>query len=401
MPISKKITEQISRASWIRRMFEEGLALKKQVGEANVFDFSLGNPILEPPPEFFEVLETVATDHTPGLHRYMTNAGFWDVRQAVADRHALESGLPFTANHVIMTVGAAGAINTILKAILDDGDEVILLAPFFAEYWFYVDNHGGVPRIVQTDSNFDPDAQGIAAAIGPKTRAVVMNTPNNPTGRVYSHSTIEALARTLEAKQKEIGHPIYLICDEPYRTIVYDDTDVPVVPMYYRNTIVCTSHSKDLGLPGERIGHIAVSPEADDASQLVDGMCFCIRTLGFVNAPAIMQRVVAQILDCSVEVDFYRRNRDTLYTELRALGFEVQKPGGAFYLFPKTPTDDDVGFVRALQKHHILTVPGTGFGTPGYIRICYSVERDVLERSLPVWAKAARELGLEPRARAR
>ena len=401
MPISRKVTEQIARASWIRRMFEEGLALKKRVGEANVFDFSLGNPILEPPPEFFEVLETVAADRTPGMHRYMTNAGFPEVRQAVADRHALESGLPYTANLVVMTVGAAGAINTILKAILNDGEEVVLIAPFFAEYWFYVDNHGGVPRIVQTDSNFDPDPEAIAAAIGPKTRALILNTPNNPTGRVYSHSSIEALARILDAKQKEIGRPIYLISDEPYRSIVYDDVDVPVVSTYFRNTIVCTSHSKDLGLPGERIGHIAVSPDADSAAELVDGLTFCIRTLGFVNAPAIMQRVVSQILDCTVDVDFYRRNRDTLYTELQALGFELQKPGGAFYLFPRTPTPDDVAFVRALQKHHILTVPGSGFGTPGYIRICYSVERDMLERSLPVWARAARELGLQPRARAR
>jgi aspartate aminotransferase len=401
MPISRKVSEQIGRASWIRRMFEEGRLLKQRVGEENVFDFSLGNPILEPPPEFFEALETVAADRTPGMHRYMTNAGFADVRQAVADRHTLESGLPFTADLIVMTVGAAGAVNAILKTILNEGEEVILLAPYFAEYWFYVDNHGGVPRIVQTNEVFDPDPETIAAAIGPQTRALLLNTPNNPTGRVYSHSIIESLARVLEAKQQEIGHPIYLISDEPYRSIVYDGVDVPVVANYYRNTIVCTSHSKDLGLPGERIGHIAVSPEAEGAKELVDGLTFCIRTLGFVNAPAIMQRVVAQILDCTVEVDFYRRNRDTLYTELRALGFDVQRPKGAFYLFPKTPIPDDIAFVRQLQKHHILTVPGSGFGTPGYIRICYSVERDMLERSLPVWGQAARELGLQPRARAR
>jgi aspartate aminotransferase len=395
--MSRKIAEQIGRASWIRRMFEEGRALKARVGPENVFDFSLGNPILEPPDEFFEALETVATDRTPGLHRYMTNAGFEDVRQAVADWHALESGLPYTADLVVMTVGAAGAMNVALKTILDPGDEVILLAPYFAEYWFYADNHGGVPKVVATDARFDPDLAALDAAIGPRTRALVINSPNNPTGRVYSHVTIEALARLLDAKQRQLGTSIYLISDEPYKAIVYDEIDVPVVATYYRNTILCTSHSKDLGLPGERIGHIAVSPQADGAAELINGMAFAIRTLGFVNAPAVMQRVVAQILDCTVDVEFYRRNRDTLYEALAALGFEMPRPEGAFYLFPKTPTPDDIAFVRQLQQHHILTVPGSGFGTPGYIRICYSVERDMLERSLPVWAKAARELGIEPR----
>lgn len=402
MPISRKITEQIGRASWIRRMFEEGLALKARVGAANVFDFSLGNPILEPPDEFFEALETVATDRTPGLHRYMTNVGLAATRTAVADRHALESGLPYAANHVVMTVGAAGALNVVLKAILNEGEEVILLAPYFAEYGFYVDNHGGIARVVQTDAAFDPDLEALAGAIGPKTRAVIVNTPNNPTGRVYSHSTVEGLGRLLDGKQRELGTTIYLLTDEPYRALVYDDIDVPTVANYYRNTITCTSHSKDLGLPGERIGHIAVSPEAADADELVNGMAFAIRTLGFVNAPALMQRVVAEVLDCTVEVDFYRRNRDTLYETLRSLGFEVQRPQGAFYLFPKTPIPDDVAFVRQLQKHHILTVPGSGFGTPGYIRVCYSVERDMLERSLPVWRQAALEAGLQPpKARSR
>lgn len=396
MPIAKKITEQIGRASWIRRMFEEGRALKARVGEDNVYDFSLGNPILEPPDEFFETLEAVAQDRSPGLHRYMTNAGFTDTRQAVADKYALESGLDYTADHILMTVGAAGALNVTLKTILNPGEEVVLFAPYFAEYQFYVDNHGGVPKVVPTDKNFDPDLEALGAAIGPQTRAVLVNSPNNPTGRVYGHSTVESLGRLLQKKQKELGTTIYLLTDEPYRAIVYDVYDVPMVATYYDNTIICTSHSKDLGLPGERIGHIAVSPKADDAADLVNGMAFAIRTLGFVNAPAIMQRVVTHILDCTVDVDYYRRNRDTLYTELRGLGFEVHKPEGAFYLFPKTPTDDDVAFVRGLQKHHILTVPGSGFGTPGYIRICYSVDRGMLERSLPVWARAAAELGLQP-----
>jgi len=298
-------------------------------------------------------------------------------------------------------VGAAGAMNTTLKTICDPGDEVVLLAPYFAEYWFYVDNHGGVPVVANTAADFDLDVDALGRAIGPRTRAVILNSPNNPTGRVYRHSSIDSLARLLERKTRELGTTIYVVSDEPYRALVYDDIDVPHVATYWPHTIVCSSHSKDLGLPGERIGHIAVAPSAADAVDLVNGMAFAIRTLGFVNAPALMQRVVTQILDCSVDIDYYRRNRDTLYMHLCSLGFEMQRPEGAFFLFPKTPVADDVAFVRRLQEHHILTVPGTGFGTPGYIRISYSVERDMLERSLPVWERAARDLGLQPKQPAR
>jgi len=396
MPVSHKLREQIGRASWIRRMFEEGRALAAQVGAEHVFDFSLGNPIVEPPPEFFAALAAAVAERRPGVHRYMTNAGFHATRQAVADKHALESAMPYTAEHIVMTVGAAGALNTALKTILDPGDEVLLLAPYFAEYWFYVDNHGGVPVVVPTAADFDLDLDAIAAAIGPRTRAVVVNSPNNPTGRVYRHSTIDGLARVLGQRSRELGTSIYILSDEPYRALVYDDIDVPHVATYWPDTIVCTSHSKDLGLPGERIGHIAVSPSARDAGELVNGMAFAIRTLGFVNAPALMQRVVARILDCSVDIDYYRRNRDILYSHLRRLGFVMQRPEGAFFLFPKTPTLDDVAFVRRLQEHRILVVPGTGFGTPGHVRISYSVEREMLERSLPVWERAARDLGLQP-----
>lgn len=394
MPISRKIREQIGRASWIRRMFEEGRALKKKVGAENVFDFALGNPVLEPPEEFFEALEDVIADHTPGLHHYMPNVGFRETRLAVADYHALESGLEYEPKHIVMTVGAAGAMNVTMKTLLNEGEEIILLAPYFAEYWFYVDNHGGVARVVDTASDFDIDVDAVEAAITARTRAIVVNSPNNPTGRVYGHGTIEALARLLERKQEEFGTTIYIITDEPYRTIVYDDVDVPVVANYYANTILCTSHSKDLGLAGERIGHIAVCPNAADASELIDGMAFAVRTLGFVNAPALMQRVVTDVLGASVDIDFYRRNRDTLYHELTALGFETIKPQGAFYLFPKSPLEDDVALVRELQKFNILTVPGSGFGKPGYFRISYAVERDVVERSLPVWKSAAEKLGL-------
>lgn len=397
MPISRKLKDHISEASWIRRMFEEGRALKSRVGAQNVFDFSLGNPILEPPEEFFDALEEAVAERQPGQHQYMENAGYREVRQAVADRLGLESGLDYTADHVIMTVGAAGAMNVVLKTVLDPGDEVILLAPFFAEYRFYVDNHGGVSRLVPTSSDFDIDLAAIRGAIGPRTRAVVVNNPNNPTGRVYGHSSIEALARLLESKQKELGTTIYVITDEPYRAIVYDEVDVPIVSTYYDNTILCTSHSKDLGLAGERIGHIAISPNATDSKELFDGMAFAIRTLGFVNAPALMQRVVVQIMGSTVDVEYYKRNRDVLYRELTGLGFTMTKPEGAFYLFPKSPLANDIDLVRHLQKHHILTVPGTGFGTPGYFRISYAVDHGIVERSLPVWKAAAAELGLEPR----
>ncbi len=378
-------------------MFEEGRALKAKVGEQNVYDFALGNPILDPPEEFFDALEDVVADQAPGLHKYMENAGFHETRQAVADFHALESGLEYEADHIVMTVGAAGAMNVTLKTLLNEGEEVILLAPYFAEYWFYVDNHGGVPRVVHTTADFDLDLDAIEAAIKPSTRAIVINSPNNPTGRVYSHSTIDALAGVLEKKQQELGTTIYIVTDEPYRAIVYDEVDVPVVATYYPNTILCTSHSKDLGLAGERIGHIAVSPTAADSAELVNGMAFTLRTLGFVNAPAIMQRVITEVLGASVDIDFYRRNRDTLYHELKTLGFEMIKPEGAFYLFPKSPLEDDVALVRELQKLHILTVPGSGFGTPGHFRVSYAVERDVLERSLPVWKTAAEKLGLNNR----
>ncbi len=397
MPISRKLKEHISEASWIRRMFEEGRALKARVGAQNVFDFSLGNPILEPPDEFFDALDEVVAERQPGQHQYMENVGYREVRQAVADRLGLESGLDYTADHVVMTVGAAGAMNVTLKTVLDPGDEVILLAPFFAEYRFYVDNHGGVARIVPTASDFDLDLAAIRAAVGPRTRAVVVNNPNNPTGRVYGHSSIEGLARLLQSKQKELGTTIYVITDEPYRAIVYDDVEVPIVATYYDNTILCTSHSKDLGLAGERIGHIAISPAATDGKELFDGMAFANRTLGFVNAPALMQRVVVQVMGCTVDVEYYRRNRDVLYRELTGLGFTMTKPEGAFYLFPKSPLENDIDLVRHLQKHHILTVPGTGFGTPGYFRISYAVDHAIVERSLPVWKAAAAELGLEPR----
>jgi aspartate aminotransferase len=397
MPISNKVKQQITKASWIRRMFEEGTRLKEKVGPENVFDFSLGNPILEPPEAFYDAIYECLEEGALGKHSYMANAGFAETRATVAQMHTLESGLEYGPEHIIMTVGAAGAMNVTLKTLLNAGEEVILLAPYFAEYWFYVDNHGGVARPVATSSDFDIDLETVEAAINPKTRAIIVNSPNNPTGRVYTHSSIHGLAQLLESKQRELDTTIYILTDEPYRVIVYDDVDVPVVADYYPNTILCTSHSKDLGLAGERIGHIAVSPQAADVDDLISGMAFAIRTLGFVNAPALMQRAILGCLESTVDVDFYRRNRDTLYHELTSLGFEMERPQGAFYLFPRSPLEDDVELVRYLQKHHILTVPGSGFGTPGYFRISYAVNRKVVEDSLAVWKKAAEELGLKPR----
>jgi aspartate aminotransferase len=270
-----------------------------------------------------------------------------------------------------MSVGSAGAINTTLKTILNDGEEVILLAPFFAEYEFYVDNHGGVPRVVPTDADFDPDLTALEAAIGPRTRALILNSPNNPTGRVYGHSTIDGLAQLLDRKQRQLGTTIYLITDEPYRALVYDDMDVPVVATYYRNTILCTSHSKDLGLPGERIGHVAVSPECADAADLVNGMAFAIRTLGFVNAPALMQRIVSQLLDSTVDVDFYRRIA-TRCTPSCALGFEMQRPQG-FSSFSSDADSDDTRCARPAATSHPHR-SGSGFALPAIFDLVF-VER--------------------------
>jgi aspartate aminotransferase len=396
MPIATKIAGFIERASWIRKMFEEGEKLRQQHGADKVFDFTLGNPDVEPPAEFSAELRRLAKDPVPGMHRYMNNAGYEETRGAVAEILAEASGLPVTAGHVVMTCGAGGGLNVVLKTILNPGEEVIILTPYFVEYKFYIDNHGGVPREVWTDrETFQLDIPAIAAAINAKTRGIIICSPNNPTGVIYPAEALEALGDMVRLKERELERQIYVISDEPYSRIAYDGKHVPNIFSYVDTSVIVTSHSKDLALPGERIGYLAVNPGMKGAAKFMEGAVFSNRVLGFVNAPALMQRLVAKLQRVSVDVEDYRVKRDILYNALTELGFNVVKPDGAFYLFPKSPLADDVEFVRIAQRHNLLLVPGAGFGAPGYFRIAYCVERKMIERSLTAWRNLARELGIE------
>jgi aspartate aminotransferase len=393
MAISKKIREQIAQGSWIRRMFEEGIALKRQHGADRVFDLSLGNPILEPPPEFRSELLKIARDETPGTHRYMPNGGYPETRAAVAAALREETGVGFTANEVIMTCGAGGAMNVLLKALLDPGDEVVVIAPYFPEYTFYIDNHGGVPRVAGSDSRFLPDLRSLSQVLTPRTRAVIVNSPNNPTGVVYPASSLEGIGGALAEAEREFGTEIYLISDEPYRKLIYTGEPYPMVFPHHVRTVVATSHSKDLGLAGERIGYIAASPSDPGRVDLIDAATFANRTLGFVNAPAIAQRIVARLQHASVDVNQYRQKRDYLYGELLRIGYEVVRPDGAFYMFPRSPIPDDRTFVAMLQSRLVLVVPGTGFGVPGYFRLSYCVDDRTLRGSVPGFTAAFHEAG--------
>ena len=388
MPVSDKVSLFVEQGGWIRRMFEAGIALKAQYGDANVFDLSLGNPVVEPPPEFHQELRRLADSPIKGMHRYMPNNGYVETRQAVADDLTAETGIDFSAGDIVMTCGAAAALNVVLKTILNPGQEVILLSPYFVEYGYYVDNHNGVAVIVPTDEDFQPDFAAIEAAITPRTRALILNSPNNPSGVIYSAECLQALGDLLDRKQREHGTEIFIISDEPYRRIIYDGLTYPQVFPHYEQTIVVNSHAKDLALPGERIGYVAVNPNYAGREELVGGLTFCNRILGFVNAPALMQHVVRALQGVSVDVAEYQRKRDFLYTQLTEMGYSVTKPQGAFYLFPKSPVEDDAEFVNALQERLVLAVPGRGFGTPGYFRISYCLDDWVLEGAMDGMAKA-------------
>jgi len=385
MAIARKIVDFMERSSWIRKMFEEGAALKAQYGADQVCDFTLGNPDVPTPPEVEEELIRIIKEPIPMKYGYMPNAGIPAARQTIADYLKDEQQTEVSADGVIMTCGAGGALNVIFKAILNPGDEIIAPSPYFVEYNFYADNHGGVLKSVAPGPDFSLNLDGIAAAINEKTTAVIINSPNNPSGVIFSAAEIAALARLLEEKSKEIGRVIYLISDEPYRKLVYDGVAVPPIFPVYRNSIVANSYSKELSLAGERIGYLALHPEADDFAQLVDGFIFANRVLGFVNAPGLMQRLVARCHGTTVDVSTYQRKRDRLYAGLVAAGFEVKKPQGAFYFFPKSPLPDDVEFVRELQKFKVLAVPGSGFAGPGYFRLAYCVDDATIERSLPIF----------------
>ncbi|HOD98803.1 MAG TPA: pyridoxal phosphate-dependent aminotransferase [Syntrophales bacterium] len=382
MAMAKKIEGFITQSSWIRRMFEEGIRLKQEFGAGNVYDFSLGNPNVEPPEEFRQALREVAAADIPGKHAYMPNAGYPETRRAVADYLFREQGVAITAEQVVMTVGAGGALNVVFKTILDPGDEVLIPTPFFVEYRFYVDNGGGITVTVPTREDFSLDLTAIEAAINKNTKAVLINSPNNPTGRVYDVASLEGLAAVMRRKSGDYGRTIYLVSDEPYRDIVYDGVQVPGVMKLYGHSILVFSYSKSLSLSGERIGYIAVHPECEDAADLMGGLVLCNRMLGFVNAPALMQRVIARLQGVNVDAGIYKRKRDLLCEGLASVGYEVSKPEGAFYLFQKTPIADDVAFVRALQEERILAVPGSGFGGPGFIRIAYCVDDATIKNAM-------------------
>ena len=394
MPVSDKVQRFVNEGGWIRRMFEAGLRLKLQHGEHNVYDLSLGNPVAEPPHEFRQELLRLAQHPIAGMHRYMPNAGYPETRKAVADSLAAETGLPFGPGHIVMTCGAAAALNVVLKTILNPGQEVIILSPYFVEYVYYVDNHGGSTVTVPTTQDFQLNLEAIETAITPNTRALIINSPNNPSGAVYPADALGALGDLLTRKQREYGAEIFIISDEPYRRIIYDGLAYPQVFPHYPNTVVVHSHAKDLALPGERIGYIAINPEYPGVEELADGLTFCNRSLGFVNAPALMQHAIRALQGVSVDAGEYQRKRDYLHSHLTELGYSVNKPQGAFYLFPKSPSDDDAAFVDALQEWNVLTVPGRGFGTPGYFRISYCVEDRVIEGSLEGFARAAERFGL-------
>ncbi len=384
MAISQKMLAFAERSSWIRKMFEEGAKLKAQYGADQVCDFSLGNPDLPPPAQYQEAVRRITAAETPGSHGYMANNGYPFVREAVAKQIGAEQGMAVGQDDILMTVGAAGAINVVMKSLLDPGDEVIILAPFFVEYNFYVDNHGGVTKIVNTAQDFSLDLAAIEAAITPKTKAIIINSPNNPTGQIYSAAELAGLGALL-AKG---GQTIYLISDEPYRKIVYDGHTVPSIFKAYRNSLIVSSYSKDLSLPGERIGYIAVHPEIEGKAQLLGAMTLANRILGFVNAPALMQRVVAELQGITVDCSVYGRRRELFCKVLREAGYEFVPPKGAFYMFPKSPIADDAQFVGLLAEEKILGVPGRGFGMPGYFRLAFCVEDAVISRSAEGFKKA-------------
>jgi len=388
MPVSENISAIMEKSSWIRKMFEEGARLKAELGEDAVFDFTLGNPVMEPPDEVRERLKQLVLDPPPGASRYMPNAGLKETRDKVAGHLAQSCGLPFTAEHILMTVGAGGALNVIIKALADPDDEVVIAAPFFAEYMFYASNHQATVKVVQTDERFGLIPEAFEEAIGPKTRIVLLNSPNNPTGAVYPEQALRQVGDIIESKSAQYGRPVYLVMDEPYRKLTYEGVTVPDVFGLVPRSIVATSHSKDLNLPGERIGYIAIGPENEQTAKLAEAMALANRILGFVNAPALFQRLAAGLQDLPCDMAVYTKNRDTLVHGLRDIGYRVESPGGGFYLFPKCPIADDVKFVAELRKHNVLVVPGAGFGRAGYFRIAFCCDNSVCERALPGFREA-------------
>ncbi|MDR0878825.1 MAG: pyridoxal phosphate-dependent aminotransferase [Treponema sp.] len=394
MPIAGTIKDALSSSSMIRRMFEEGSLLKKQYGAGKVFDFSIGNPDIEPPPAFHRVFLKLAKEDKKGSHGYMPNAGFPEVREALAQKTAREQNVSIDGSHIVMAAGAAGGLNVVFKTILNPGDEVIVSRPYFMEYRSYVGNHGGALVEVDACADFNLDLAAIASKLSPRTAAVLINSPHNPSGRIYPAETIKNLSDILRDHGKKSGRLPYLVSDEPYREIAYNNINVPPVLNAYSEAIIVNSYSKSLSLPGERIGYIAVSPDIGNKDDVINGLIYATRILGFVNAPALMQRIVAELAFARVDVDIYARRRDCFKKVLEAAGIEYAEPEGAFYLFCKIPAKKsgeeggDSAFVDHLKKHLILGVPGSGFGKPGWLRFAYCVDEKIIKASGEAFKKA-------------
>ena len=391
--ISEKMLGYVQNSSAIRAMFEEGKKMAAIYGEENVFDFSLGNPNVPAPKNVKDIITNIIKEENPVvLHGYMSNSGYADVREAIAGSLNKRFETKFHLNNILMTVGAAGGLNVILKTLLNPGDEVITFAPYFGEYRSYVDNYDGNLVVVSPDTvTFQPGLEEFREKITDKTKAVIINSPNNPTGVVYSEETIKKLVAIMNEKSKEFGNPICLISDEPYRELVYDNIEVPYLTKYYDDTIVCYSYSKSLSLPGERIGYLVMPDELTDGDLIREGANVANRILGFVNAPSLFQKVVAKSLEEEVNVSYYNRNRKLLYEKLTEYGFHCVKPQGAFYLFVKSPIEDDIAFSNAAKKQNILIVPGSSFGCPGFVRIAYCVSYETIENSLKGFRALAEE----------
>jgi aspartate aminotransferase len=381
----------MASGSFIRKMFEEGLALKKLYGEDKVFDLSLGNPVMEPPEEVNRELKKLLENPPPGMHRYMENRGYPETRAAVASQLKIDTGIGFKPEGIVMTCGAAGALNAIFKALLNPGEEIITFAPYFFEYSAYADNHGGTIKVLPSDSTFTPDFNAFEDGINSNTKAVILNSPNNPTGTVYSEKVLKHLAEIVTRKSARLNKRIYIISDDVYSKIYFENSKCPRIANYYPHTIIATSYSKELSLPGERIGYAAVHPECENQDEVVNGIVYGVRVLGFVNAPALMQLVVRNLQNISISVAEYRKKRDFLYDNLTRMGYKINKPQGAFYLFPQSPIKDDLTFINDLKDLKVLVTPGSSFRGPGYFRIAYCQDDKVLEGSLDGFREVLRK----------
>ncbi len=385
--ISNKTEKFLEEGSWIRKMFEQGIALKKEFGENNIYDLSLGNPILSPPKEFFLNLSKIANEKNPSNHRYMPNAGLDETKAVIASNLNKSTTTNINKENIVITCGTGGALNVALKTLIDPNDQVIIFSPYFVEYKYYIDNHSGKTIIIGHDENYLPNFQQLDSAINKKTKVILINSPNNPTGVLYKKETLTKIGNLIRQKQKQFNSEIFILSDEPYRKIVFDNLETPNIFEFHDQSIIATSHSKDLGIPGERIGFIATNPLYSQSNKLINGMTFWNRALGFVNAPALMQRVIAMIQDSAVDIKSYEQKRDFLYSSLKKIGYSVIKPEGAFYMFPKSPIPDDVKYSEMLQKNKVLVVPGVGFGAPGHFRIAYCTTDEIIEKSIEAFKK--------------